>query len=77
MILVLMDAHSKSIDAHVVSSATSSIIIEHLMQTFATHGLPKSSVSDNGSCFTSDEFHTFMKTNGIHHITSSPYAASN
>ena len=48
------------------------------MQTFATHGLPKSLVSDNGSCFTSDKFCIFMKTNGIHHLTSNPYhAASN
>ena len=78
MILVLVDAHSKWIDAHIVSSATSSVTIEHLMQTFATYGLPKSLVSDNCSCFTSEEFCTFMKTNGVHHITSSHYhTASN
>ena len=56
MILVLIDAYSKWIEAHVVSSSTSEVTIEYLSQIFASHGLPKSIISDNGSCFTSDEF---------------------
>ena len=71
MILVLIDAYSKWIEAHVVSSSTSEVTIEHLSQIFATHGLPKSIVSDNGSCFTSDDFSKFVKQNGIQHYTNS------
>ena len=56
MILVLIDVYSKWIEAHVVSSSTSEVTIEHLSQIFATHGLQKSIVSDNGSCLTSEEF---------------------
>ena len=40
---------------------------------FATHGLPKVVVSDNGSLFTSSEFQQFMPTNGIQHIRTAPY----
>ena len=44
-----------------------------LLQTFATHGLPCTLVSDNGTAFTSQEFQTFCKINGIKHIRSAPY----
>ena len=35
---------------------------------FATHGLTKAVVSDNGNVFTSSEFQKFMVKNGIQHI---------
>lgn len=73
MILVIVDAHSKYIDAHIMSSATSAATIVRLRQTFATHGLPSSIVSDNGTAFTSKEFADFCTKNGIKHIKSSPY----
>ena len=45
---------------------------------FATHGLPRTVVSDNGSVFTSSDFEQFMLNNGIHHIRTAPYhSASN
>ena len=73
MMFVLIDAYSRWIEAHVVSSSTSEVTIEHLSQIFATRGLPKSIVSDNGSCFTSEEFSKFVKQNGIQHIRTAPY----
>ena len=73
MILVLIYTYSKRIEAHVVSSSTSEVTIEHLSQIFATHGLPKSIVSDNGSCFTSEEFSKFVKQNGMQNIRTAPY----
>ena len=76
MILIIVDAHSKYIDAHVVSSATTSATITKLRQTFAVLGLPITIVSDNVSCFTSDEFEQFCKANGIKHVKCSPYHRS-
>lgn len=75
-ILVIVDAHSKYIDAHVVTSTSSATTISKLRQTFATHGLPHSLVSDNAAVFTSEEFHQFCTNNGIKHIRSAPYHPS-
>ena len=73
MVLVVVDSHSKWIEAHVVNSATSQATIETLQLVFATHGLPETIVSDNGTAFTSGEFATFTRSNGIKHLTSAPY----
>ncbi|XP_063049093.1 uncharacterized protein K02A2.6-like [Engraulis encrasicolus] len=73
MFLIIVDAHSKWIDVYQTNSATSQVTIEKLRQCFSTHGLPQTLVSDNGTCFTSQEFETFLKQNGIQHKTSAPF----
>ena len=70
MFLLIIDAHSKWMDIHGVNSATSSVIIDKMRSTFASHGLPEIVVSDNGSNFVSSEFKSFLQKNGIKHITS-------
>ena len=75
-LLIIVDAHSKWIDAHIVSSTSSAATIEKLRMTFATHGLPQTVVSDNGTAFTSSEFQEFMRGNGIEHLRSTPYHPS-
>ena len=54
-------------------STSSSAAITVLRSLFATHGLPEIIESDNGPAFKSEEFHLFIKNNGIHHVTSSPW----
>ena len=76
MFLVIQDAHSKWLDAHVMSTITSAKTIDVLRVVFATHGLPRKVVTDNGPSFSSSEFKNFMQENGIHHITSAPYHPS-
>ena len=76
MLLIIVDAFSKWIDVHVVSSATTQSTTEKLRESMATHGIPDSIVSDNGSCFTSAEVHSFCTSNGIKHIRVSPYHPS-
>ena len=64
-ILVIANAHSKYIDAHVVSSPSSAVTERMLKCTFVTHGSPHVIVSDNASSFTSKEFSRFCALNGI------------
>ena len=73
MFLVLVDAYSKWLEVHVMKSTTSAATIEKLREIFATHGLPRTVVSDNGTNFSSGEFEQFMRQNGIRHIKTSPY----
>ena len=70
MILVAVDAYSKWIEAKVVHSSTTQVTIEQLRGLFATHGLPETIVTDNGTCFTSAEFQQFVERNNIQHVTS-------
>ena len=73
MLLVVVDAYSKWLEVHRMKSITSTATIEKLREMFATHGLPATLASDNGSNFTSSEFQEFMKKNGIKHIKVAPY----
>ena len=63
MFLIVIDAHSKWIEAFPMNTSTSSATIEKLRITFATHGLPGVVVTDNGSNFVSREFEDFIKQN--------------
>jgi hypothetical protein len=63
-------------EVQVVHSATSTATIEKLRMIFATNGIPDTIVSDNGTPFTSEEFESFTKKNGIRHIRISPYQPS-
>ena len=67
MFMVVVDAHSKWMDA---------CIMEQLRILFATHGLPRKVVTDNGPSFTSEEFCSFLSYNGIAYVTSPRYHPS-
>ena len=76
MFLVLVDAHSKWLEVFHVSAATSSETSHHLRTTFAQFGLPHTVMTDNESCFTSEEFEVFLAKNGVCHIKTAPYHPS-
>ena len=77
-LLIVVDSYSKWLDVHITTSTSAAVTIEKLRQTFAAYGLPLVVVSDNATAFTSVEFGTFMKGNGIKHMFSPPrHPASN
>lgn len=73
MFLIVVDSHSKWPEVIPVTTTNAARTIEELRKLFATHGLPQQLVSDNGPQFTSDEFRTFMRNNGIKHKRAAPY----
>ncbi len=52
------------------------MVIDISRTLFAQFGIPEVVVTDNGSCFVSEDFETFLVTNGTKHITSAPYHPS-
>ena len=76
MFLIVVDAHSKWPEVIEMSTTSSGRTIEVLRRLFARFGLPEQLVSDNGTQFTSEEFATFTKANGIKHIRTTPYHPS-
>ena len=71
-VLVVVDYYSRYFEVDILTSVTSTKIIESLEKIFCTHGLPQSLKTDNGTQFVSDEFERFLKTNDIEHRTSTP-----
>lgn len=68
--LVVVDASSKWIECLEVNSLSSKENIEVLHRLFSQFGFPATLVSDNGTCFCSEDFEIFCKKNGMVHITS-------
>ena len=73
-VLVLVDAHSKRMDVHLMQTITSAKTIEKLCIIFANRGIPHKVVTDNGPTFTSYEFQescrrTKLYMSSQHHIT--------
>lgn len=71
--LVIVDAFTKWLEVRAISSMTSASVICELRNVFATFGVPRKVVSDNGSAFVSNEIKTFYRLNGVLPVTSAPY----
>lgn len=71
-ILVVVDSHSKWIEAEVMSSTTSSSTVNKLRAMFARWGIPDMICTDNAATFTSHEFQEFLRGNGVAHRTIEP-----
>ena len=76
MFLVVVDAHLKWLEVFQMHTATSRATIQQLQALFAQFGLPQMIVTDNGPCFSSEEFTLFLKNNCILHLKSAPYHPS-
>ena len=72
-VLVIIDSHSKWIEAIPLRAATANTTVDALRLFFASFGLPKEIVSDNGPQFTAQDFKDFCVNNGIKHTLIPPY----
>ena len=72
--LVLIDAHSKWFEVHIMRSIAAVPTAGRLKSIFAIHGIPWKIVADNGPSFVSEEFRLFTSQNGIIHISHLPPA---
>lgn len=72
-ILVIVDTFSKWIDAKIMKTTNASALIDILRGFFATFGLPRQVVSDNGPPFGSREYISFCENSGIECLKSPAY----
>ncbi|BES87362.1 Hypothetical Protein NTJ_00167 [Nesidiocoris tenuis] len=70
---LVVDSHSKWLEAFVVPSTSSDTAISILETLFSRYGFPRTLVSDNGTAFTSLKFQNFMKKYAVKHIKTAPF----
>ena len=71
--LVVVDYFSKYLIVRKIPNSTSSAVIKELGMIFSEFGKPQIFRSDNGPCYSSQEFRFFMQNWLIKHRTSSPH----
>uniref|UniRef100_A0A3P9MQF2 Gypsy retrotransposon integrase-like protein 1 n=1 Tax=Oryzias latipes TaxID=8090 RepID=A0A3P9MQF2_ORYLA len=76
--IVAVDYYSRYFEVEKIVSLTSAAVITKLKAMFARFGVPQTVISDNGPCYSSQEFKNFAHSWDFEHITSSPlYPQSN
>lgn len=75
-VLIVVDAHIKRIEAVRVPNATHSATVTAMRRLFATHGIPETLVSDNGTQFILEEFAKFLTDYNIKHVQTFPHHPS-
>ena len=73
MLLFVVDAHTKWIEVIPMSNATLLSTIQQLQTLFAQFGIPRTVITDSGTCFTSEVFKSSLTKNGISHFQSALY----
>ena len=71
--LVLVDYFSKFLIVRKLPNSTTGAIVKELSITFSEYGTPFIIQSDNGPCYSSQEFKTFLQDLQVTHRTSSPH----
>ena len=74
--LIMVDAYSSYPEVIPLSRQSSEAVIKGMKVTFARHGIPDIVHSDNGPCYSSQEFSDFQNKWGFKHVTSSPHFPS-
>ena len=58
---LVVDSYSKWLDAVPMSNTKTTLLVQCIRHSFATHGLSFVIVTDNGFSFTSNKFKTFVQ----------------
>ncbi|XP_056132704.1 prolactin-like [Lampris incognitus] len=75
---VAVDYYSRYFEVEKIANLTSPTVIWKLKAMFARFGIPQCVVSDNGPCYSSQDFKSFAQAWDFEHVTSSPlYPQSN
>ncbi|XP_060558761.1 uncharacterized protein K02A2.6-like [Ruditapes philippinarum] len=74
--MVLVDAYSRYFEFDLLTSTSSTCILRKLKVHLSRFGICEKLKTDNGTCFTSEQFQNFLKQWNIKHETSSPTHAS-
>lgn len=69
----ILIAHSKWIEVYPMSSTTATGTVERLRSAYICIRMLETLVSDNGSQFTAEEFHSFYQNNAIQYVQVAPY----
>ena len=76
--LVCVDSYSGYPEVEEIYKQTSTVVIKTLKKIFSRQGIPEIVYSDNGPCYSSEEFRKFADAWEFKHVTSSPlYPKSN
>ena len=71
--LLIVDYTSRFPVVLKLSSMTGQHATNECKLIFSEYGQPETLISDNGLCYTSEAFTSFMKDYSLNHITSSPH----
>ena len=68
-----MDSFTKWVEVHPMNDIKTVSTLKCLRKTFSVFGIPYTVVTDNRPSFVSGEFETFVKKDGIKHLTTALY----
>lgn len=74
--MIVVDAHTKSLEVWEVAHSTSVGAISFLLSLFAMFGVTRRMMSVNDTAFVSDEIRTFDEPNGVQAVRCTPYHSS-
>ena len=76
--VLIVDYYSRFVEIEWLQNTRSATVIKETKAVFSRHGIPEKVISDNGPCYSSQEYAKFAKDWDFNHVTSSPrYPHSN
>lgn len=71
-ILVIIDSFSRFVCLYALKSTKAAAVIPCMEDLILKYGVPKTLVTDRGTCFTAKGFEDYCSTKGINHVLNSP-----